>query len=190
MSEIYPRTRINIMKHIFYMVIKKAIFLSFFLCLSNMGNAQIFPAAPANAATGNPDAIIPVTGVINAGVFTAQTPEACVEGDNINFSGYGEDPEWRFDIAIPSGSGPVAPSCSNIEIRVCRRGDFGQNTEATFVYDEDFNQIGLIPGHPSNSTAFDCTDEPICTIITLDPCSFNNQAGDGTWSVTLYTNGA
>jgi len=161
-----------------------------FQLVSFIAVAQIFTAQPANSNAGNPDAIIPVNGIVSSGVFLASSVEACVQGDGINGNGYGEDPEWRFDISIPTGSGPVAPSCSMIEMRVCRRGDFGQNSEAVFIYDEAFTQIGIIPGHPSNSTAFDCTDDPICTIVTIPPCAFNTQVADGTWSVSLYTNGA
>ena len=53
--------------------------------------------------------------------------EACITGGGNNNSP-GENPEWRFDIILPNAS-DVLPVSENIEIRVCRRGDFGQSGE-------------------------------------------------------------
>ena len=154
--------------------------------------AQIFPVcpggAPAGDPAGNPDAVVAISGNVTSGVFIAQSDELCIQGDNTNFSGCGEDPEWKLNIAIPN-PGQVFPSCSPLTLRVCRRGDFGQSSEELFVLDENLNEIGSIPGAPQNSSAFDCTNEPICTIITVPPCSFNDQGTDGIFELSLYTNG-
>lgn len=167
------------------------VILVLFLAYIPQTNAQIFQATgnPSGDPVGNPDAIVTVGGSINNGIFTAQTPEACVQGDFINWNDYGEDPEWRFDIIVPNAA-LNSPVCSDVELRVCRRGDFGQTTEIMFVYDEQLTEIGNIPGHPDDDPLYDCTAAPICTIITLPPCLFNeNVKDDGVFSVTLYTNG-
>lgn len=160
------------------------------ILLVQEAQAQIFTATgnPAGDPVGNPDAVVTVNGSISGGFFLGQTPEACVQGDGINFNDFGEDPEWRYDIIVPNAASN-SPVCSNIELRVCRRGDFGQVTEITYIYDENLNEIGNIPGHPSNSTAFDCTPAPICTIISLPPCIYNENVSDGIFSIILYTNG-
>ena len=154
---------------------------------------QIFPVCPGGPPSGNPpnnpDATVAVAGSITSGVFLAQTTEVCIQGDNINGNNCGEDPEWRFDISIPNPSVTV-PTAANISFRVCRRGDFGQMSEVVYIYDETFTEIGNIPGHPANSVAFDCTSEPICTIVEIAPCAFNTQAADGVFSLSMYTNGA
>ncbi len=157
-----------------------------------MVDAQIFPSTnpPGNAA-GNPDAILSITtespaGLADPNYFEVSSSELCISGDGKNQIGVGDDPEWRFDIAIPPGS---LPTCADASITICRRGDFGQNPEIVFIYDENFKQIGVIPGHPSNSTQFDCTLDPICTTISLSPCEINEQGANGIFQLTLYTNG-
>ncbi|TVZ24042.1 putative repeat protein (TIGR01451 family)/gliding motility-associated-like protein [Dokdonia sp. Hel_I_63] len=143
------------------------------------------PAGPP----GNPDAIIAVNAVLGAdGVtFQVQGAEACITGGGGNNGSPGEDPEWRFDVVL-ADPGNILPVSEDIEIRVCRRGDFGQTAEAVFILDEDLNQVGIIPGQ--GNISFDCTSGPVCEVITITSCAFNAQTADGVFSLTLYTDGA
>ncbi|WP_379952735.1 gliding motility-associated C-terminal domain-containing protein [Dokdonia sp. R78006] len=143
------------------------------------------PAGPP----GNPDAIIAVNAALGAdGVtFQVQGAEACITGGGGNNGSPGEDPEWRFDVVL-ADPGNILPVSEDIEIRVCRRGDFGQTAEAVFILDEDLNQVGIIPGQ--GNISFDCTSGPVCEVITITSCAFNAQTADGVFSLTLYTDGA
>ncbi len=155
----------------------------------NLVNGQIFPAVGTPGdEVGNPDAVLSVDGTVANNIYLAHTPELCIQGDGTNNSGNGEDPEWRLNLTIPDAA-QNTPVCSDIEFRICRRGDFGQATEIVFIYDEIGNQIGEIPGHPADDYDFDCTSEPICTIVKIPPCAYNYQTSDGIYSITLYTNG-
>jgi len=174
----------------------------FLFFISIQLNAQIFPDPSPNCgngssnpsdlgdAAGNIDASVMVTGSTDAnGIFNISTNEICVQGDGDNQLGCGDDPEWfiRIDVSSILSSLPI---CEPVNFRVCRRGDFGQQPEIVFIYDENLTEIGNIPGAPQNDSAFDCTESPICTIVTLDPCVFNPQAiADGFFDLTLYTNG-
>ncbi len=171
--------------------IKTSVFsgILFLFLFANTLSAQIFPSVGTPGDdVGNPDAVISIDGTVANGFYLAQTPELCIQGDGTNMSGNGEDPEWRMDLTIPDAA-QNTPVCNDIEFRICRRGDFGQATEIVFIYDEQGNQIGDIPGHPADDYAFDCTSEPICTIVKIPPCAYNYQTSDGVYSITLYTNG-
>ena len=150
--------------------------------------AQIFPVCPGGAPSGNPagnpDAIVPITGSLSTNLFVAQSNELCIQGDNLNNSGCGEDPEWRLDIEIPQN---IVGTCIDLQFRVCRRGDFGQSNEDVFIYDENLTEIGIIDG--LTGVEFDCTQGPACTQVFINPCAFNEQASDGIFSLTFYTNG-
>jgi len=174
----------------------------FLFLISIQVNAQIFPDPSPNCgnggqpadqgdAAGNVDASVTVSGTLDAsGIYNISTNELCVQGDGDNMVGCGDDPEWlvRIDVRPILNSLPI---CEPANFRICRRGDFGQLSEVVFVYDENFDEIGNIPGAPQNSSTFDCTQSPICTIVSLDPCIFNPQAiADGFFDLTLYTNGA
>ena len=156
-------------------------------------NAQIFPVCPdANGNSnsgpgnpvGNPDAIVPLSGtLISPTEYVIQSAEICIQGDGAN-GGCGSDPEWKLDLTIPS---EMIGTCADLSFRVCRRGDFGQSNEIVFIYDELSNEIGQIPG--LTGAQFDCTAGPACTQVTISSCAYNDQAVDGIWELTLYTNG-
>ncbi len=143
------------------------------------------PAGPP----GNPDAIIPINAVLGADgrTFQVQGAETCITGDGVNNGSPGEDPEWRFDVTL-ADPGNILPVSEDIEIRVCRRGDFGQAEEVLIILDENLNEVGRIPGQ--GSLAFDCTAGPICQVVSISSCAFNAQTADGVFSLTLYTDGA
>ncbi len=172
---------------------RKPLLLSFWvgvlLLQFNTAQAQIFPAVgTAGDAYGVTDATVDITLNLASGTtYVAQTNEMCVEGDGAN-GGLGSDPEWRVNVDV-SAIVSSLPICNDVQFRVCRRGDFGQVSERVFVYDELGNEIGVIDGAPQNSTAFDCTADPICTIVSFSPCAFNDQAADGVMQFGFYTNG-
>ena len=131
--------------------------------------AQIFPGQP-----GDPDAIVSITASNDndPNIYEVNGVEACIQASN----GEGANPTWQFDIIIPA-PGDILPVSENIEIRVCRRGDFGQSGEGVLIFDEQGNQVGVINGE--NDIALDCSSGPACAIVTISSCSFNAQAADG-----------
>ena len=112
-----------------FLKLQIGVFILFFAISSQ---AQIFPGQfppiGANSGAGNPDAIINVNAILQGDTFVVNGMEACITGDGGNNNSPGENPEWRFDIILPNAS-DVLPVSENIEIRVCRRGDFGQSGE-------------------------------------------------------------
>ncbi|WP_299675615.1 PKD-like domain-containing protein, partial [uncultured Dokdonia sp.] len=142
-----------------------------------------FPPTGPNSGPGNPDAIVNVNAILQGDTFIVNGQEACITGGGGNNGSPGENPEWRFDILLPNAS-DVLPVSENIEIRVCRRGDFGQSGEGLRVLDENLNEIGLIPGDQSGINT-DCSEGPICLTVTVSSCAFNAQAADGIFSLTL-----
>lgn len=160
------------------------------VCESPAASTQIYPICPtpggaAGDPIGNPGAIVPITGtLLSPTEYLIQSQELCIQGDGANNGACGEDPEWRLDLAIPA---EMLGTCADLSFRVCRRGDFGQSNEDLFIYDELFNEIGLVDG--LTGTQFDCTAGPACSQVTISSCAFNDQAVDGIWELTFYTNG-
>ena len=169
------------------------LFLLLLLFNSIDSNAQIFPGinppVGPTAGPGNPDAIVAVNAVLEGDTYVVNGVEACITGGGGNNNSPGENPEWRFDIIIPNAS-EVLPVSEDIEIRVCRRGDFGQSGEGLRILDENLNLLGVIPGDQSGANT-DCSEGPICLTVTISSCAFNEQAradlasSDGVFSLTL-----